>query len=113
MRVRRRPQPTGRSRGEEAVHGEDVRHAALDVHGSPTDRGDSVVLARAGAGKSEEEKKRAEEKALAAAQELRTESVRRSKRAFKAWKVRRAYKEAWRRVDRRRKLRRGWNALRK
>ncbi|CAB1098143.1 unnamed protein product [Ectocarpus sp. CCAP 1310/34] len=76
-------------------------------HRSPTERGDSVVLARAGAGKSSEKKKKAEEKALAAAQELRTESIRRSKKVFKAWKVRRAYKKAWRRVE----VKRGWNAL--
>ncbi|CAB1106199.1 unnamed protein product [Ectocarpus sp. CCAP 1310/34] len=59
-------------------------------HRSPTERGDSVVLARAGAGKTEEEKKKAEEKALAAAQELRTESIKRAKKNFKSFKQKRA-----------------------
>ena len=70
-------------------------------HRSPTDRGDAVVMARAGAGKSEEEKKKAEDKALAAAQELRTKSVRRATQIFKGSKQKKGlryffFNKAWR-----------------
>ncbi|CAB1115409.1 unnamed protein product [Ectocarpus sp. CCAP 1310/34] len=62
-------------------------------HREATARGDQVVEARGG-GKTIEEKKAAEEKALAAAQECRTFSTSRAKGVFKEWKERRAMEQA-------------------
>eukprot|EP00752_Nemacystus_decipiens_P014964 g13323.t1 len=61
-------------------------------HREATARGDAVVQAR-GAGTTNEEKTKAEKKALEAAQECRTISVRKATRAFKKWKNERAAKE--------------------
>lgn len=55
------------------------------THRLSTDRGDAVFLAR-GKGKTEEEKRVAEAKALAAVQRLRTLSIRSALHFFVAWK---------------------------
>lgn len=61
-------------------------------HREATAMGDQVVEARGG-GKTAEEKKAAEDKALAAAQECRTFSTSRAKGVFKEWKKRRAMEQ--------------------
>ncbi len=58
-------------------------------HREATARGDAVIQAR-GAGNTEDEKKAAEAKALAAAQEVRKKSMAATREAFNTWTTKRA-----------------------